>query len=388
MRKSSPTKDLGTLALTEHRKLAGKISVVSKRVIRSIRDLNMYYTPGVGAVSAYVAAHKREVRNLTIKNNTVAIISDGSAVLGLGNIGPAAAIPVMEGKAMIFKDFGGIDAFPIVLGTQDVDTIVETVALISPVFGGINLEDISAPRCFEIEKRLKKILDIPVMHDDQHGTAIVVLAGLINAFTVVGKKIRKGNITILGAGAAGTAITHLLISYGIRNIVVVDRNGILNTNRKDLNKSKKELARITNRNNIEGGIGEAVHRADAVIGVSGPHILKKEHIHTMADKPIVFALANPIPEISPLAAEKAGAFIVATGRSDFKNQINNALVFPGEFRGALDNKISTIKEKMKIHAALNLARLIKNPKRSKIIPSLFDKRVVASVAKAIRSRPR
>jgi malate dehydrogenase (oxaloacetate-decarboxylating) len=367
-----------------HEKLKGKIEIRSKAPLKTKKDLSVFYTPGVGAVSSYLAKHKNESRGLTIKNNSVAVISDGSAVLGLGNIGPEAAIPVMEGKAMIFKEFAGIDAFPIILNTQNTDEIINTIKNIAPVFGGINLEDISAPRCFEIEKQLKEILDIPVFHDDQHGTAIAVLAALINAFKIVNKKINESKIVILGAGAAGIAIAELLLKYGAGDIMVLDSKGIICKTRKGINEYKKRIAQKTNGKNICGVLDDAVIEADAIIGVSAPNIIKPRHIKLMAKKPIVFALSNPIPEIMPIEAKKAGAFIIATGRSDFPNQINNALVFPGIFRGALDNRIKKITDDMKIKAAKNLAALIKKPAPDKIIPSVFDKKVVNAVANSIR----
>jgi len=367
-----------------HKKLKGKIEIKSKAPLRTKKDLSIFYTPGVGAVSLYLTKHKKESGGMTIKNNSVAIVSDGSAVLGLGNIGPEGAIPVMEGKAMIFKEFANIDAMPIVLNTQDPEEIIKTVKYIEPVFGGINLEDISAPRCFEIETRLKKIMDIPVFHDDQHGTAIVVLAALINAAKVAGKKISKSKIVILGAGAAGIAIAELLLKYGAKNILVLDSKGIICKSRSDLNKYKKSLAGRTNGKNICGTLDEAVKNADAVIGVSAPNIIKPRHLKSMAKKPIVFALSNPVPEIMPDIAKKAGAYIVATGRSDFPNQINNALVFPGIFRGALDKRVKQITDAMKLKAAKKLAVLVKNPSSDKIIPSIFDKKVVKAVASAIQ----
>jgi len=367
-----------------HEKLKGKIEIRSKAPLKTKKDLSVFYTPGVGAVSSYLAKHKNESRGLTIKNNSVAVISDGSAVLGLGNIGPEAAIPVMEGKAMIFKEFAGIDAFPIILNTQNTDEIINTIKNIAPVFGGINLEDISAPRCFEIEKQLKEILDIPVFHDDQHGTAIAVLAALINAFKIVNKKINESKIVILGAGAAGIAIAELLLKYGAGDIMVLDSKGIICKTRKGINEYKKRIAQKTNGKNICGVLDDAVIEADAIIGVSAPNIIKPRHIKLMAKKPIVFALSNPIPEIMPIEAKKAGAFIIATGRSDFPNQIKNALVFPGIFRGALDSRIKKITDDMKIKAAKNLAALIKKPAPDKIIPSVFDKKVVNAVANSIR----
>ena len=374
---------LSKKALYYHKNLNGKIGVFSKAPLKSMEDLKLAYTPGVGAVSSYLATHKNQVKNYTIKKNAVAVVSDGSAVLGLGNIGAEGALPVMEGKAMIFKEFANIDAFPIVLDTQDVEEIIATIKHIAPVFGAINLEDISAPRCFEIEKRLQNILDIFVMHDDQHATAIVVLAGLLNAFKVVKKDLKKSSIVVIGAGAAGSAVTKLLCSYGVKNIVVVDKDGILSKCRGKLLPHQKELAEITNKNCKEGRLEDAMIKADAVVGLSAPNIIKSEFIKKMNNRPIVFALANPVPEIMPDAAKKAGAFAVATGRSDFKNQVNNALVFPGIFRGALDHNIKIITDKMQINAARKLAGIIKNPKPNKIIPSIFDRDVVKAVASSL-----
>lgn len=371
-------------AIKAHRALGGKIKIEAKKKIRTPRDLAIYYTPGVGAVSSFLALHKKETNKYTARGNTVAVISDGSAVLGLGNIGPETALPVMEGKAMIFKEFAGIDAFPIVLGTQNEDEIVHAVLAIAPSFGGINLEDISAPRCFSIEKRLKEKLNIPVMHDDQHGTAIVVLAGLINAFKVAKKDLNKSRVVILGAGAAGTAIARLLCLYGVGSIIVCDSQGIIYLGRPGLSKEKKDLASFTNIDKREGELAEALSGADAFVGVSGPGLLEPEYIKNMAKKPIIFALANPIPEILPDVAKKAGAFIVATGRSDFPNQVNNALGFPGIFRGALDNGVKEITDDMKLKAARAIASLVSKPNKNKIIPSVFDKKVVPAVAKAIK----
>ena len=376
---------LGKKALDYHRKLNGKIGVFAKAPLKSMEDLKLCYTPGVGTVSSYLASHKDQVKKYTIKKNAVAVISDGSAVLGLGNIGVEGALPVMEGKAMIFKEFADIDAFPIVLDTQNVDQIVSTIKHIAPVFGAINLEDISAPRCFEIEKRLQDMLDIFVMHDDQHATAIVVLAGLLNAFSVVKKDLKKSSLVVIGAGAAGTAVTKLLYAYGVRNIVVVDKEGILSKCRGVLLLHQKELARITNKNCKEGSLESALIGADAVVGLSAPNIIKPEFIKKMSKKPIVFALANPVPEIMPDIAKEAGAFIVATGRSDFENQVNNALVFPGMFRGALDYDVKRITDKMQINAAKKLAGIIKNPKSNKIIPSIFDPKVVKTIAFSLKN---
>lgn len=370
-------------AIEAHRKLNGKIEIHSRARLKNRHDLSLFYTPGVGAVSTYLAKNKKELRNFSIKRNTVAVVSDGSAVLGLGNIGSEGAMPVMEGKAMIFKEFAGVDAFPLVLATQDTEEIIKTVKNIAPVFGGINLEDISAPRCFEIEERLKSELDIPVMHDDQHGTAIVVLAGLLNAHKAVGKNLKKSRIVIAGAGAAGTAIAHLLLRVGAGDIIVFDSKGIIVRGRREMNSYKRKLAGLTNKKRVKGGLAEALKGADAVVGVSGPGLMNASHVRLMNKNGIVFALANPIPEIMPKEAKRGGAAIIATGRSDFPNQINNSLVFPGVFRGALDNNVRTITDAMKIKAALNLAALVKKPTAGNIVPNAFDKRVVPAVAKAI-----
>ena len=371
-------------SLAIHKKLKGKISVTPKAPLRNKNDLNLFYTPGVGAVSSYVAAHKKETGEYTMKNNMVAVISDGSAVLGLGNLGPEGALPVMEGKAMLFKALANVNAFPIVLSTQDTDEIIQTIINIAPGFGGINLEDISAPRCFEIEKRLQQVLDIPVFHDDQHGTAMVVLAGLINALKVVKKNINNCQAVISGAGAAGQAIADILLKYGVGNLIMVDSQGIISKKRKDLDNHKKTLLKRTNKNHIFGNQLAALKNSDIFIGVSKAGSLTTEHIQQMTKNPIVFALANPVPEIMPQIAKKAGAAVVATGRSDFANQINNSLGFPGIFKGALDHKIRIITDKMLIQAAINLADLIKKPTAEIIIPDMFDKRVVKAVAKAIK----
>ncbi|MEK7624632.1 MAG: NADP-dependent malic enzyme [Patescibacteria group bacterium] len=376
--------DFGIKALKLHKKLKGKIEISLKAPIVSLEDLKIFYTPGVGAVASHLAKHPEDLSEMTIKNNTILIVSDGSAVLGLGNIGPGGALPVMEGKAMIFKQFAGINAFPLVLATQDADEIVKTIQYLSPAFGGINLEDISAPRCFDIEERLIDSLDIPVMHDDQHGTAIVVLAGLINAFKASRRELQKSKIVILGAGAAGAAIAKMLKKAGIKEIIVIDRKGIIAPGRGDLNFSKKELAEITNPKNIKGEFKDAIQDADAVIGVSGPGLIKYEHIKLMAKNPIVFALANPTPEIMPQEARRGGAFIIATGRSDFPNQINNALAFPGVFRGALDNKVKKITDQIKMKAAYAIASMIKKPTPRNIVPSIFNKKLVKTVAKVIK----
>lgn len=377
-------KDIAKEALKLHKKLGGKIRTGLPMQIKNKEDLSLVYTPGVGVVSSYIAKHKDEAKQYTIQGRMIAVISDGSAVLGLGNIGPEAALPVMEGKAALFKTFANVDAFPIVLDTQDTKAIVETIINIAPTFGGINLEDFSAPRCFDIEEQLKDRLEIPVMHDDQHGTAIAVMAGLINASKVVGKAFWALRTVIIGAGAAGTAVAKLLYKAGAGDIVVLDSKGIISIERGDLLPHKRELAQITNPREIEGGLSEALTQADVVIGVSGPNILTHEHIQRMGEDAIVFALANPVPEIMPEVAKMGGAAIIATGRSDYPNQINNSLVFPGVFRGALDNGVKRITDEMKLRAAKNLASLVKRPTAEKIVPLPFEKGVAKAVAKAIR----
>ena len=359
----------------------------SKIEIRSRYKLNkqtlpLIYTPGVAELSKGIAKNKKKVFDYTWKKNSVAIVSDGSAVLGLGNIGPEAALPVMEGKAVLLKELANVDAVPVVLATQDAEKIIETVKNIAPAFGGINLEDISAPRCFEIERRLISELDIPVFHDDQHGTAIIVLAGLENALKVVGKNIRKIKIVISGAGAAGIAIARLLLKYGARNIIIFDSWGpICSRCVYNKNDAKAELAKLTNKENFKGNLQKALIGADVFVGVSTKGLLKAADILKMNEKTIVFAMSNPVPEISYKEAKKGGAAIVATGRSDFPNQINNALVFPGIFRGALDTRTRFITDKMKIKAARAIAGLVKRPRSDKIVPEVLDKRVVRAVAK-------
>lgn len=375
---------IGQKSIAIHRKLSGKIEVVGKRAVKTMKDLSLFYTPGVGAVSSYVAKNPQEASALTFKKNSVAVVSDGSAVLGLGNLGPFGALPVMEGKAMLFKAFANIDAVPIVLNTQDTEKIIAAVVAISPTFGGINLEDISAPRCFEIEERLKKILDIPVLHDDQHGTAIVVTAGLLNALRVVKKTLLKARIVILGAGAAGSAVADLLLSAGARDVVILDSHGILSRGRHGLNLHKESVAKRTNPRNLSGDLAVAIKGADVFIGVSAANALPPALVREMAPRAIVFALANPVPEIMPLEAYKAGAMVVATGRSDFPNQLNNVLGFPGIFRGALDHGVKHITTVMEVRAAKALAHLVSKPTTNMIIPSAFDKRVVSTVARAIR----
>lgn len=377
-------KNIGKEALELHKKLKGKLNVTSKVSLKKRENWSLVYTPGVGAVAEYLAKHPEQAHSYTIKNNTVAVISDGTAVLGLGNIGPFGALPVMEGKAAIFKEMAGINAVPIVLNTQDPKEIIKTIQNISATFGGINLEDFSAPHCFAIEDELKKSLSIPVMHDDQHGTAIVVLAGLINAAKVSKKNIFDMKVVVIGAGAAGTAIASLLVLYGIKNVIVSDSKGLLSRKRTGLSKYKKQLTQKTNPHNISGKLEDAVSEADVLIGVSGPKTIHPNHIKMMAEKPIVFALANPTPEIDPELAQKSGAYIIATGRSDFPNQINNALVFPGIFRGALDHKVPAITDEMKIKAAENVAKMIARPTPSSIIPKVTAKGLVDQVAKAIK----
>jgi malate dehydrogenase (oxaloacetate-decarboxylating) len=379
-------KSLQEEALLLHALHRGKIAVNPKLRVKNRRDLSLVYTPGVGAVSMAIAEDKRLADVYTIRKNTVAVISDGSAVLGLGNIGPEAAMPVMEGKAVLFKELGGIDAFPIVLASQDPAEIIATVKNLAPTFGGINLEDIAAPQCFAIEKALQKELSIPVLHDDQHGTALVVLAGLINALKVVGKKKEKVRVVISGAGAAGQAVAHLIALYGIQHIFVVDSEGVISAKRKNLTESKKALLAYTNRENFDGSLKEIVVGADIFIGVSQPNLLDRTDIAKMNQKAIVFALANPVPEITPDEAAAGGAYVVATGRSDYANQINNALGFPGIFRGALDNNVRAITDAMLVQAAKNLALVVKNPKPNLIIPGVFDKAVMPAVAKAIRNK--
>ena len=363
-----------------HIKYKGKIQLALKAPLNK-KTLALAYTPGVGEISLKVASNKKLTNFLTNRGNTIAIITDGSAVLGLGNVGPEAALPVMEGKAALFKKFGGIDAIPIVLNTQKAHEIIRVVKNIAPSFSGINLEDISAPKCFDIEEKLDKELPIPVFHDDQHGTAVVVLAALMNALRIK-KKNKNVSVVISGAGAAGTAITKLLLAYGFKNITVCDSRAIIENSRKDLNKYKKEIAKLTSPK-IKGNCLNAYKNADVFIGVSAPNILKAAMIKTMAKNPIIFALANPEPEIKPHLAKKTGAFIVATGRSDFPNQINNVLAFPGIFRGALDSRTKTITYQMKIAAAKALASYIKKPTKNHFIPSIFDKNLTSVIAKAV-----
>ncbi len=375
--------DVKEKAMDLHRKLKGKLSVNARQPITSKEDLSLYYTPGVGAVSDYIAKHPEEARNLTGLNNSVAIVSDGSAVLGLGNIGPQAGLPVMEGKALLFKQFADIDGYPIVINSHTADDIVKTVEAIAPSFGGINLEDIAAPICFEVEDRLKKSLDIPVMHDDQHGTAVVVLAGLINAFKITGRSFDDTKFVIVGSGAAGTAIAKLLKKYGANELLIVDSKGTLAQDRADLNEQKQQLLSLVGGPDQSTDLSGALKDADVFVGVSKANLLTEAHVKSMNKDPIIFAMANPDPEILPSVALSAGAAVVATGRSDFPNQVNNALAFPGIFRGALDNQVSAITDDHKIKAAEAIAGLISNPTPEEIIPDVFDDRLVAAIAKEI-----
>ncbi|HZD01766.1 MAG TPA: NAD-dependent malic enzyme [Actinomycetes bacterium] len=365
--------------------LGGKVEVTPKVPLRTRDDLSMAYTPGVARVCRAIAESPEDARKLTIKRNTVAVVTDGSAVLGLGNIGPAAAMPVMEGKAVLFKQFGGVDAWPVALATQDSDEIVRTVELIAPAYGGINLEDIAAPRCFEVERRLREVLDIPVFHDDQHGTAIVVLAALTNALRVVGRKPSEIRVVMSGAGAAGVAIVKILQAEGVAEIIACDRAGILHPERDRLDDSKRWVADNTNTRRLRGSLLEALAGADVFIGVSGANLLRPEDVATMARDPIVFALANPDPEVDPAGARRYAA-VVATGRSDEPNQINNVLAFPGVFRGALDAGARAITEAMKVAAARAIAGRVADDelRPDYIVPSVFDRNVAPAVARAVQ----
>lgn len=384
--------DIQKASLEIHEKLRGKIEVLPKEKLTR-ENFGLFYTPGVGAVSSHIAEHPEAAMRMTLRGNTVAVVSDGSAVLGLGNIGPLGALPVMEGKAMLFKALAGVDAFPIVLNTQDTDAIIETVKNLEPSFGAINLEDIAAPRCFEIERRLRAELKIPVMHDDQHGTAMVVLSGLINALKVRGSEKSQVRVVVSGAGAAGTAIAELLLLYGFKHIVVVDSQGAIGRGREGMTLEKEALADITNlgchdESNggvcVRGDLSDALKGADVFIGVSKGGVLNASLVKTMNTDAIIFAMANPVPEIYPDEAKEGGALIVATGRNDFPNQVNNALGFPGIFRGALDNGVTKITDAMLVQAAENLAAIIEHPTPEMIIPSVFDEKVVKAVASAIR----
>ena len=380
----NPKKRTPAQIVAAFKKIGPRIETKARIPLKTKEAFALFYTPGVGAASSHLAARPEDARSMSVKKNSVAVISDGSAVLGLGNIGAYGALPVMEGKALIFRELAGIDAWPIVLDTQDPDEIIRTVRAIAPSFGGINLEDIKAPQCFEIERKLIESLSIPVMHDDQHGTAIVVLAGLMNAAKVVGKPLKRLRIVISGAGAAGVAIAKLLKLSGIDDIVLLDRGGAIYEGRPDLNHSKQELAVLTNPRKVSGELSVALAGADVFIGVSGPNLLTSVHVSSMTERAIVFALSNPVPEIMPEEAKKGGAAVIATGRSDFPNQINNALVFPGVFRGALDRGVTRITEESKIRAAKALAALVAKPTATKIIPDVLDKRVVPAIAKTIR----
>ena len=363
--------------------IGGKIEIHSKVPLRNRDDLSRAYTPGVARVCTAIHDMPQKAHLLTMKANTVAVVSDGTAVLGLGDIGPEAALPVMEGKAVLFKEFGGVDAWPVVLDTKDTEEIIAIVKAIAPGYGGINLEDISAPRCFEIEERLRSELDIPVFHDDQHGTAVVVLAGLINAAKLTGRSLADSKFVVVGAGAAGTAIIKLLHTYGARHIVAVDSKGIVGSHRTDLNAEKTALLAYVDAAQ-QGSLEDAMADADVFIGVSRAGLLTPELVGMMAKDPIIFALANPVPEIMPDSAKAAGAAVIATGRSDFPNQVNNALAFPGIFRGALDNGVQKITDEHKLAAAQALAALVDEPTADYVIPSPFDERVVEAVAKVIR----
>ncbi|HOV51537.1 MAG TPA: malic enzyme-like NAD(P)-binding protein [Methanothrix sp.] len=370
-------------ALAFHKSAKGKIAVHSKVPCCSKQDLSLAYTPGVAEPCREIQKNPDDVYEYTAKGNIVAVVTDGTAVLGLGDIGPLASIPVMEGKAILFKNFADIDAFPIAIASKDPSVIVDTVARIEPVFGGINLEDISAPRCFVIEEQLKKILKIPVFHDDQHGTAVVALAALINALKVVGKEFSDIRVAVSGAGAAGIAVTKFLLSFGVRDAVLCDSRGVIHPDRPDLNPVKKEIARITNPRNITGTLADAMAGADVFLGLSVAGIVSQDMVRSMARDPIVFAMANPVPEIMPNLALEAGARVVATGRSDFPNQVNNVLGFPGIFRGALDVRASEINEPMKIAASRAIASLVENISEECVIPSPLDRRVVPAVAEAV-----
>lgn len=374
-------------ALALHKKWNGKLETVSKTPVKSREALSLAYTPGVAEPCKVIAQDKEAAYQYTMKANTVAVISDGSAVLGLGNIGPYAAMPVMEGKAVLFKEFGGVNAVPICLDTQDTEEIIKAVTWLAPAYGGINLEDISAPRCFEIEERLKEVLDIPVFHDDQHGTAIVVLAGIINALKVVGKQKENCKVIVNGAGSAGVAITKLLLTYGFTNVILCDKVGIVSTSTEGLNWMQEKMAKITNPNNETGTLADALKGADIFVGVSAPNIVTPEMVQSMAPDSILFAMANPTPEIMPDVAKAAGARIVGTGRSDFPNQVNNVVAFPGIFKGALEGRATQITEEMKLAAANAIAGLVPDNELSEdnIMPEAFNPKVAELVAEAVKS---
>ena len=374
-------------ALMLHEEWNGKIETVAKAKVNSREDLALAYTPGVAEPCKVIATDKEASYKYTMKANTVAVISDGSAVLGLGNIGAHAAMPVMEGKAVLFKEFGGVNAVPICLDTQDTEELIKTITYLAPNYGGINLEDISAPRCFEIEDRLKQTLDIPVFHDDQHGTAIVVLAGVINALKVVNKVKEECKVVVNGAGSAGVAITKLLLNYGFKNVLMCDKVGIISKETKGLNWMQEKMAEVTNPNQETGLLKDAMKNADIFVGVSAPNIVTEEMVASMNRDAILFAMANPVPEIMPDVAKKAGAKVVGTGRSDFPNQVNNVIAFPGIFRGALEGRASQITEEMKLAAALAIAGLVSDDELSEnnILPQPFDPRVADVVANAVKS---
>lgn len=377
--------DVYQASLELHKKHGGKLETISKVPLNNKEDLSLAYTPGVAEVCREIARDKSLAFSHTLKGNTIAVISDGSAILGLGNLGPEAALPVMEGKCALFKAFAKVNAFPICLDTQDTEEIIKTIKYLAPVFGGINLEDISAPRCFEIENRLKKELNIPVMHDDQHGTATVVLAALINALKLRQSEDEKMvKIIVNGAGAAGLAIVDLLLKYGFKDIIICDSKGAIYGGREDLNEEKKRFANLTNLEERKGLLGEVIKERDIFIGVSAPGVLNAEMIKSMNKEAIIFALANPVPEIMPDEAKAAGAFVVATGRSDFPNQLNNVLAFPGIFRGALDNKVKQITDKMLIQAAINIALLVTDLNPEMILPNPFNKDISIAVSQAIK----
>lgn len=377
-------------ALMLHEQWNGKLETVAKAPVKTREDLALAYTPGVAEPCKVIAKDKEAAYTYTWKSNTVAVVSDGSAVLGLGNIGPHAAMPVMEGKAVLFKEFGGVNAVPICLDTQDAEEIIKAVTYLAPGFGGINLEDISAPRCFEIESRLKEILDIPVFHDDQHGTAIVVLAGIINALKIVGKQKEDCKIVVNGAGSAGVAITRLLLRYGFPNIVMCDKSGIIGKNTEGLNWMQQKMAEITNLDNETGSLADALKGADIFIGVSAPNIVTPDMVSSMNHDSILFAMANPVPEIMPDVAKAAGARIVGTGRSDFPNQVNNVIAFPGIFKGALEGRAVQITEDMKLAAAHALANLIPEDELNEdnILPEAFNPKAAEAVAEAVKSHIR
>lgn len=373
-------------ALMLHEKWNGKLETISKSKVKTKEDLALAYTPGVAEPCKKIAENPEDAYKYTIKSNTVAVVSDGSAVLGLGNIGPLAAMPVMEGKAVLFKEFGGINAFPICLDTQDTEEIIETVVRIAPAFGGINLEDISAPRCFEIEESLKKRLNIPVFHDDQHGTAIVVLAGIINALKVTGKQKEACQVVVNGAGSAGVAITKLLLTYGFKNITLCDKAGILSKGMDGLNWMQEKMVEVTNLEHKTGGLADALNGADIFVGVSAPGIVSPEMVSSMNQDAILFAMANPVPEIMPDLAKAAGAKVVGTGRSDFPNQVNNVLIFPGIFKGALEGRAVAITEEMKLAAAAAIANLVPDEELNEdnILPAAFDPKVANAVSQAVK----